>query len=101
MPLYNYMANFKDIPYSGFYLRGPNFCEFCAVLTSSQILILEQLFSLSFSTVNVLSIQSFKPHTCPTTVVPLHVASNGKKDHGDFVCHDDKPALLLLHLTTP
>ena len=28
------------IPYSGFYLRGPNFCEICEVLTSSQILIL-------------------------------------------------------------
>ena len=68
---------------------------------SSQILILKQLFSFSFSTVNVLSIQSFKPHTCPTTVVPLHVASNSKKDHGYFVCHNDKPVLLLLHLTTP
>ena len=30
----------NDIPYSGFYLRGPNFCEICEVLTSSQILIL-------------------------------------------------------------
>ena len=34
---------------------------------------------------------------CPTTVVPLHVAM--AKDHGDFMCHGDKPALLLLHLT--
>ena len=41
---------------------------------SSQILIIKQLFSFSFST--VLSIQLFKPRTCPTTVVPLHVASN-------------------------
>ena len=30
----------RCIPYSGFYLRGPNFCEICEVLTSSQILIL-------------------------------------------------------------
>ena len=34
---------------------------------------------------------------CPTTVLPLHVAM--AKDHGDFVCHSDKQALLLLHLT--
>ena len=27
------------LPYSGFYLRGLNFCEICEVLTSSQILI--------------------------------------------------------------
>ena len=45
-------------------------------------LILQQLFlSHLTSTVNVLSIQSFKPHiihvaTCPTTVVLLHVANN-------------------------
>ena len=32
------------IPYSGFYLRGPNFCKICEVLTSSQILILKLLF---------------------------------------------------------
>ena len=37
--------------------------------------------------------------TCPTTVVPLHVAT--AKDHGDFVCHSDKQVFLLLHLTTP
>ena len=56
--------------------------------------------------VHVLSIQLFKPHythACPTiaTVVPLHVAT--AKDHGnfEFVCHDDKPAFFLLHLTTP
>ena len=62
----------KVLPYSEFYLRGPNFCE---VLMSSQILILKQLFSFSFSTVNALSIiiQSFKYHIkytycmCPTT----------------------------------
>ena len=30
---------------------------------------------------------------CPTTVVPLHVAT--AKDHGDFVRHSDKPALPL------
>ena len=30
--------------YSGFYLRGPNFCEICEVLMSSQILILKLLF---------------------------------------------------------
>ena len=29
--------------YSGFYLQGPNFCEICKVLTSSQILILKLL----------------------------------------------------------
>ena len=49
---------------------------------SLQILILKQPISFSFSTVNVLSIQSFKPHntrTCPTTVMPLHVATAGKK----------------------
>ena len=34
------------LPYSGFYLRGPKFCK---VLTSSQILILKQLFSFSIS----------------------------------------------------
>ena len=33
---------------------------------------------------------------CPTTVVPLHVAM--ARDHGYFMCHGDKPALLL-HLT--
>ena len=32
------------ILYSGFYLRGPNFCKICEVLTSSQILILQLLF---------------------------------------------------------
>ena len=32
------------LPYSGFYLRGPNFCEICEVLTSLQILILKLLF---------------------------------------------------------
>ena len=45
------------------------------------------------STINILSIQLFKPHktrTCPTTVMLLHVAT---PNHGDFVCHDDKPAL--------
>ena len=26
---------------------------------------------------------------------PLHVATG---DHGDFVCHDDKPTLLVFHL---
>ena len=37
---------------------------------------------------------------CPythITVVPLHVAT--AKDHGNFVCHGDKPALFLLRLT--
>ena len=34
----------NDIPYSGFYLRDPNFCKICEVLTSSQILILKLLF---------------------------------------------------------
>ena len=29
---------------------------------------------------------------CPTTVVHLHVAT--AKDHGDFICHGNKPALL-------
>ena len=88
------LQNLPTLPYSRFYLRGPNFCKFCEVLTSSQILILKQFFSFSFSTVNVLSsyvaIQLFKPHntcTCPTTVVPLHVQ---QKDHGDFMCHDDQ-----------
>ena len=36
------------------------------------------LFSHLASIVNVLSIQLFKPHntrTCPTTVLPLHVAT--------------------------
>ena len=49
---------------------------------SSQILILKQHFSFSFSTVAKCFkyIQSFKPHDsytrmCPTTVVPLHVAT--------------------------
>ena len=37
-----------EILYSGFYLRGPNFCEICEVLTSLQILILKQFFSFSF-----------------------------------------------------
>ena len=37
-------AFYDYIPYSGFYLRGPNFCEICEVLTSSQILILKLLF---------------------------------------------------------
>ena len=32
------------LPYSGFYLPGPNFCDICEVLTSSQILILKLLF---------------------------------------------------------
>ena len=32
-----------SIPYSGFYLRGPNFCEICEVLINSQILILKLL----------------------------------------------------------
>ena len=32
------------LPYSGFYLRGPNFCEICEMLKSSQILILKLLF---------------------------------------------------------
>ena len=32
---------------------------------------------------------------CPTTTVPLHVATATLRDHGDFVCHSDKPALLL------
>ena len=36
---------------------------------------------------------------CPTTVVPLHVATLTAKDYGGFPCHGDKPALLLLHLT--
>ena len=36
---------------------------------------------------------------CPTTVVPLRVAT--AKEHGDFVCHGDKLALLLLHLIMP
>ena len=62
-----------NVPHSGFYLQGPNSCEFCEVLTSSQILILKQLFSFSFCTVNEL----LKPHntrTCITTAVPLHLA---------------------------
>ena len=76
------------LPYSGFYLRGPNFCEFCEVLMRSQILILKQLFSFSFSTVNVLiiAIQLFKPHntrTCACTA----------KDHGNFMCHNDHTSL--------
>ena len=34
--------------YSGFYLRGPNFCKICEVFTSLQILILKQfLFSIN------------------------------------------------------
>ena len=33
-----------NLPYSRFYLRGPNFCEICEVWTSSQILILKLLF---------------------------------------------------------
>ena len=32
-----------NIPYSRFYLQGPNFCEIYEVLTSSQILILQLL----------------------------------------------------------
>ena len=32
-----------------------------------------------------------------SSVVPLHVAT--AKNHGDFVCHSDKQALVLLHLT--
>ena len=32
---------------------------------------------------------------CPITVMPLHVAT---ADHGDFVCHNDKPTLLIFHL---
>ena len=28
---------------------------------------------------------------CPTTVVPLHVAT--EKDHGDSVCHGNKPTV--------
>ena len=38
------LLNQTTIPYSGFYLRGPNFCEICEVLTSSQILILKLIF---------------------------------------------------------
>ena len=34
----------EGVPYSGFYLRGSNFCEICEVLASSQILILRLLF---------------------------------------------------------
>ena len=73
------IGSHAKVPYSGFYLRGPNICEFCEVLTSLQILFLKQLFS--FHTVNVLiKYTVVKPHntcTCPTTVtvVPLHVAT--------------------------
>ena len=33
----------NSIPYSSFYLRGPNFCNICEVLTSLRILILKLL----------------------------------------------------------
>ena len=101
------------IPYSGFYLRGPNFCKICEVLTSSQILILRLLFYFREpATEHVIIAPGYprKPYIayksqisvyvwgmCPTTVVPLHVAT--ARGHGNFVCHGDKPALLLLHLT--
>ena len=97
------------LPYSGFYLRGPNFCEICEVLTSSQILILKLLFYLHepatehvilaraipekhIIIANKSQISVYRYGMCPTTVVPLHVAT--AKDHSDFVCQGDKPALL-------
>ena len=56
-----------EVLYSGFYLRGPNFCEFCEVLASLQILILKQLFFLSHlaSTVNVLTHNTHTGHSMP------------------------------------
>ena len=94
-------ATIKEaIPYSGFYLRGPNFCEICEVLTSSQILILKLLFYFCEPATEHVILCRY-PSTYgmyPTAVVPLHVAT--ARDHGDFMCHGDKPALLgLLHLT--
>ena len=32
-------------------------------------------------------------------LLAMHVATLTAKDHGDFACYGDKPALLLLHLT--
>ena len=104
----------KQILHSGFYLRGPNFCKICKVLTRSQILILKLLFyfrqpatehSPKLSQKNIYSLQipdirCGYPSTygmCPTTVVPLHVAM--ARDHGNFVYHSDKPVFLPLHLT--
>ena len=42
-----YVYQLYNIPYSGFYLRGPNFCEICEVLTTSQILILYSYFAIT------------------------------------------------------
>ena len=101
-----YLSHFQlTIPYSGFYLRGPNLCEVCEVLTSSQILILKLLLYFREQvTEHVILAPGYPRKTyiaryqstygmCPTAVVPLHVAT--ARDHGDFVCHGDKPALLL------
>ena len=86
------------IPYSGFYLRGPNFCKICEVLTSSQILILHLLWyhqhvptatwtnnrtcyytNPRLSKENM-TIADIRLGTCPTTVVlQFTLCSNGKR----------------------
>ena len=42
------------ILYSGFYLRGPNFCKICEVLMSSQILILKLFYFCEPATEHVI-----------------------------------------------
>ena len=99
------------ILYSGFYLRSPTFCKSCEVLMSSQILILQLLCYHQHvlqpcepATEHVILAPGF-PRKATNQVRVLLLSclymQQRQKGHCDFVCHGDKPVLLLLHLTTP